>query len=473
MRDDTSIAFKSRMAIIAVMFRLPRHRFAKSVDMTKGSIAGNLLNFALPLFCGNIFQQLYNTVDNIVVGNFVGKEALAAVGSVDSVIFTFIGFFLGMATGAGVVISQYFGAKDEKNVSRAVHTTIVFTFVLSVVCTISSLFALPLFLKLLAIPADVYDEARVYLQIYFAGVSGMLFYNMGSGILRAVGDSRRPLLFLLFSSVVNIVLDLLFVAVFKMGVAGAAWATIISQGLSALLVLFVLVREKEMYRLSFKKLKLDRFMLRNIVKIGFPSGLRMMIVSFSNVFVQSYINAFGSAAMAGWSSYGKIDKICILPSQSIDLAITTFAGQNLGAGNIERTKKGTRTALFMNWAVSFVLIAVTVIFAEKLVACFNQDADVLRFGTMFVRYMMPFYLVLSVNSTLSGSLQGAGNTKIPVAIMMGSFIVVRQIYLFIISRVTTSVLWIVLGYPVGWCLSSLLMAIYYHHADLERYRLKS
>ena len=269
------------------MFRLPRHRFAKSVDMTQGSIPGNIISFALPLFCGNIFQQLYNTVDSIVVGNFVGKEALAAVGSVDSVIFTFIGFFLGMATGAGVVISQYFGAKDEKNVSRAVHTTIVFTFVLSVVCTVSSLFALPLFLKLLAIPADVYDEARVYLQIYFAGVSGMLFYNMGSGILRAVGDSRRPLFFLLFSSVVNIVLDLLFVAVFKMGVAGAAWATIISQGLSALLVLFVLVREKEMYRLSFKKLKLDRFMLRNIVKIGFPSGLRMMIVSFSNVFVQS------------------------------------------------------------------------------------------------------------------------------------------------------------------------------------------
>lgn len=439
--------------------------------MTQGSIAGNILSFALPLFCGNIFQQLYNTVDSIVVGNFVGKEALAAVGSVDSVIFTFIGFFVGMSTGAGVVISQYFGAKDEKNVSIAVHTTIVFTFILSVLCTISSLLALPLFLKLLAIPDDVYEEARVYLQLYFAGVSGMLFYNMGSGILRAVGDSRRPLFFLLFSSVLNIVLDLLFVAVFNMGVAGAAWATIISQFLSALLVLFVLFREKEMYRLRVKKLRLDRFMLRNIVKIGFPGGLRMMIVAFSNVFVQSYINAFGSAAMAGWSCYCKIDKICILPSQSIDLAITTFAGQNLGAGNVERTKKGTRTALFMNWGVSFFLIVVSMLLAEILVGCFNQDADVLRFGTMFVRYMMPFYMVLAVNSTFSGSLQGAGNTKIPVAIMMGSFIIVRQIYLFVVSRLTTSILWIVLGYPVGWCMSSLLMAIYYHHADLEHYRV--
>ena len=439
--------------------------------MTQGSIAGNILSFALPLFCGNIFQQLYNTVDSIVVGNFVGKEALAAVGSVDSVIFTFIGFFVGMSTGAGVVISQYFGAKDEKNVSIAVHTTIVFTFILSVLCTISSLLALPLFLKLLAIPDDVYEEARVYLQLYFAGVSGMLFYNMGSGILRAVGDSRRPLFFLLFSSVLNIVLDLLFVAVFNMGVAGAAWATIISQFLSALLVLFVLFREKEMYRLRVKKLRLDRFMLRNIVKIGFPGSLRMMIVAFSNVFVQSYINAFGSAAMAGWSCYCKIDKICILPSQSIDLAITTFAGQNLGAGNVERTKKGTRTALFMNWGVSFFLIVVSMLLAEILVGCFNQDADVLRFGTMFVRYMMPFYMVLAVNSTFSGSLQGAGNTKIPVAIMMGSFIVVRQIYLFVVSRLTTSILWIVLGYPVGWCMSSLLMAIYYHHADLEHYRV--
>ena len=470
-RKPVIIAFKTRIAIITDMFRFSRHHMAKSVDMTQGSIAGNILSFALPLFCGNIFQQLYNTVDSIVVGNFVGKEALAAVGSVDSVIFTFIGFFIGMSTGAGVVISQYFGAKDEKNVSRAVHTTIVFTFVLSVLCTVSSLLALPLFLKLLAIPSDVYDEAHVYLQLYFAGVSGLLFYNMGSGILRAVGDSRRPLFFLLFSSIMNIVLDLLFVAVFKMGVAGAAWATIISQGLSAVLVIVVLMREKEMYRLCVKKLRLDTHMLRNIVKIGFPSGLRMMIVAFSNVFVQSYINAFGSAAMAGWSSYCKIDKICILPSQSIDLAITTFSGQNLGAGNVDRMKKGTRTALLMNWAVSFVLIVISLIFAEKLVACFNQDADVLRFGTMFVRYLMPFYMVLSVNSTFSGSLQGAGNTKIPVAIMMGSFIVVRQIYLFVISRVTTSVLWIVLGYPVGWCVSSLLMMIYYHHADLEHYRI--
>ncbi|MCR4940933.1 MAG: MATE family efflux transporter [Treponemataceae bacterium] len=453
------------------MLRFSRIHLKKSVDMTQGSIIGNIINFALPLFCGNIFQQLYNTVDSIVVGNFVGKEALAAVGSVDSVIFTFIGFFVGMSTGAGVVISQYFGAKDEKNVSVAVHTTIVFTFILSVICTVSALLALPLFLKLLAIPDDVYEESRVYLQLYFAGVSGMLFYNMGSGILRAVGDSRRPLFFLLFSSILNIGLDLLFVAVFRMGVAGAAWATIISQFLSAILVLVVLFREKEIYRLQVKKLRLDRFMLRNIVKIGLPGGLRMMIVAFSNVFVQSYINAFGSAAMAGWSSYGKIDKICILPSQSIDLAITTFAGQNLGAGDVERTKKGTRTALLMNWAVSFFLIVVTMVFAEKLVLCFNQDADVLRFGTMFIRYLMPFYMVLSVNSTFSGSLQGAGNTRIPVAIMMGSFILVRQIYLFVVSRMTTSVLWIVLGYPVGWCVSSILMTIYYHRTDLSRYRI--
>ena len=453
------------------MLRFSRVHLKKSVDMTHGSITGNLINFALPLFCGNIFQQLYNTVDSIVVGNFVGKEALAAVGSVDSVIFTFIGFFVGMSTGAGVVISQYFGAKDEKNVSVAVHTTIVFTFILSVACTVSALLALPLFLRLLALPADVYDEAKVYLQLYFAGVSGMLFYNMGSGILRAVGDSRRPLFFLLFSSILNIGLDLLFVAVFNMGVAGAAWATIISQFLSAILVLVVLFCEKEMYRLRVKKLRLDRFMLRNIVRIGFPGGLRMMIVAFSNVFVQSYINAFGSAAMAGWSSYGKIDKKSMLPSQSIDLAITTFSGQNLGAGDVERTKKGTRTALLMNWTVSFFLIVVSMIFADKFVSCFNQDADVVRFGTMFVRYLMPFYMVLSVNSTFSGSLQGAGNTKIPVAIMMGSFIVVRQIYLFIISRLTTSVLWIVLGYPVGWCVSSILMTIYYHRTDLSHYRI--
>lgn len=440
-------------------------------QMTEGPVWKKLLLFALPLMVGNLFQQLYNTVDSVIVGNFVGKEALAAVGTVDPVINTFIGFFLGMSAGAGVVISQYYGAKDEARVSRAVHTTIAVTLILCVVCTVGALAALPALLHLIGTPKDVYPESEKYLTIYFAGVTGLLLYNMGSGILRAVGDSRRPLYFLIFSALMNIVFDLIFVAGLHMGVAGAAYATVLSQGMSALLVLLVLTRETEVYRIQWRKLAIDRALLGQIVKIGLPSALQMMITSFSNVFVQSYINHFGSAVMAGWSSYGKIDKFCLLPMQSIALSVTTFTGQNLGAGKTDRCRKGTQVAIGMSLAVAVALIIPIWFFATPLVSLFNRDPEVLKYGTLIIRLLMPFYVAICFNQVLSSTMQGAGNTKMPVIIMLCSFIVFRQIYLFIVSHVSDSFIPIALGYPMGWIVCSVAQILYYRTVDLDKYRL--
>ena len=277
----------------------------KDTDMTEGVIWKQLLWFALPLMVGNVFQQFYNTVDSIVVGNFVGKEALAAVGSVGSIINSVIGFFGGLATGASVVIAQSYGAKNDGKVSIAVHTTFCMTLVLCVVFTIVGISATPFLLRFMSMPDDVIGEATEYLMIYFSGVSGLMIYNMGSGVLRAVGDSKRPLYFLVFSACVNTVLDLVFVVKFHWGIAGVAWATVIAQGLSAVLILVVLFRANGAYRLVLSKMKTDRGALQEIVRIGFPSAVQQTVTAFSNVFVQSYINSFGSNAMAGWSAYGK------------------------------------------------------------------------------------------------------------------------------------------------------------------------
>ena len=324
----------------------------KDTDMTEGVIWKQLLWFALPLMVGNVFQQFYNTVDSIVVGNFVGKEALAAVGSVGSIINSVIGFFGGLATGASVVIAQSYGAKNDGKVSIAVHTTFCMTLVLCVVFTIVGISATPFLLRFMSMPDDVIGEATEYLMIYFSGVSGLMIYNMGAGVLRAVGDSKRPLYFLVFSACVNTVLDLVFVVKLHWGIAGVAWATVIAQGLSAVLILVVLFRANGAYRLVLSKMKTDRGALQEIVRIGFPSAVQQTVTAFSNVFVQSYINSFGSNAMAGWSAYGKIDQFMMLPMQSVALAATTFVGQNHGARREDRVKKGTRTALGLSMVIS-------------------------------------------------------------------------------------------------------------------------
>lgn len=441
--------------------------------MTEGAVWKNIVLFALPLMIGNLFQQLYNTVDSIIVGNLIGKEALAAVGSVDPIINTFIGFFSGLSAGAGVVISQYYGARDEESVHKAVHSTIALTAILSVVITLLALATTPFFLGILGTPEDVWESSETYLGIYFLGATGLLFYNMGAGILNAVGDSRRPLYFLIFSTVMNITLDIIFIAVFRMGVAGAALATVIAEVLSALLVMTVLTAEKSCYRIIWKKVRIHKAIMAKILKVGIPTALQMMVTAFSNVFIQSYINYFGSAAMAGWTSYAKIDKLCLLPMQSIGLSITTFIGQNVGAGQKDRAMHGIKVATRINVAIAIIMVLVLWIAAPYFVLLFNQEEEVIRYGVLFLRLLSPFFICVGFNQIHNGALKGAGNTKVPMIILMSTFIVFRQIYLFLITKIWNNIYTVSLGYPFGWLLCTIILAIYYKRVDISKFRVVS
>lgn len=449
------------------------HRQARyDVDMTQGSITKHLINFSLPLLLGNLFQQLYNMVDTWVVGNYVSNEAFSAVGTVGPVINMLIGFFLGLSSGAGVVISQYYGAGREEKVRQAVHTALMLTLVLGVVFTAAGIAMTPLMLQLMKTPAEVAPEQAAYLRIYFAGVMGLLLYNMGSGILRAVGDSRRPFYFLVVSAVLNTVLDLLFVIKFHMGVEGVAYATIIAQAVSALLTLWVLMRAEGGIRLELRALRFTWSVLRQIVAVGIPAALQMAITAFSNVFVQSYINYFGPDCMSGWTAYTKVDQLVILPVQSISMANTTFVGQNLGVGDTPRAKKGVRISLWLSVAVTAVLLIPVLLFAPDLTAFFNSKAEVVSYGALLLRLLSPFYFFFCINQIYAGALRGAGNSQMPMWIMLGSFVVFRQIYLYIMSNyISNEIIPIALSYPAGWFVCSVATLLYYHHCKFDSHRL--
>ncbi|MBO4836435.1 MAG: MATE family efflux transporter [Clostridia bacterium] len=443
-------------------------RSVRSIDMTEGPIARQLVDFAAPMLIGLIFQQLYNTVDTIVVGNFVSSQALAAVGSTGPLINSLLGFFSGFSAGATVVIARAFGARNRREVHDAVHTTILMTILLALAVTAAGLALTPALLRMMRAPQDMMPDAVTYLRIYFAGISGLMLYNMGAGILRAVGDSRRPLYFLIFSAIINTIGDLLFVLVFRLGVAGVAYATILAQGLSALLVLYNLTHSEDQYRLQLKKLHLHPGTLKKIVSIGLPTALQSAVTAFSNVFVQSYINVFGSACAAGWSIYGKLDQFALLPLQAISMASATFVGQNLGALNIQRAKRGIRTALIMGMGSTAVLMLPLILFSGTLLRLFSQQSDVLYYGSMFVVWISPFYLFACVNDILGGALRGAGEALAAMICMLMSFVVIRQIYLFIISRVSDSPLLIGLGYPLGWVLCCISLIICYRVIPWEQ-----
>ena len=434
----------------------------KTRDMTQGTIWKHLLAFALPLMIGNLFQQLYNTVDSIVVGQFVSKQALAAVGSTTSIINMLVGFFSGVSVGAGVIISQRFGAKDPEGVHKAVHTTISLTLIIGLIGTVVGMVLAPIMLTLMKTPQDVFVEAKAYLQIYFGGISGLMLYNMGSGILRAVGDSRRPLYFLVFSSCVNIVLDLLFVLGFHMGVEGVAYATIIAQFSSAALIYFTLYRTHDVHRFQPKKLRIYPEMVRSIIRVGLPAGLQQALTSFSNVFVQGYINSFGTNCVAGWSCYHRIDQFILLPMQSISMASTTFVGQNIGHRDLERTEKGIRTAVMLSIVVTGILIGLVVIFCAPLIKIFNDDPGVVEYGVMFIRLISPFYLIICFNQIYAGALRGAGDAKAPMFIMLFSFVLFRQLYLAIGTQFINTEWFVGLGYPAGWAMCSTLQLLYYY-----------
>lgn len=433
----------------------------ESTDLINGKIWKAILWFSIPMLVGNLFQQLYNTVDSYVVGNFVSSGALAAVGQSTPIINTLVGFFTGLATGAGVVIAQYFGGNHLNKMKKAIHTSIALTLILCVLFTILGIGLSKQILILIGSPDSVMAPASLYLRIYFGGISFVCIYNMGSGILRAVGDSKTPLYYLIVASIINIILDFVFVLYFHMGVAGAGWATFIAQGISALLVMIKLVFSKEIYKVEFKDISIDMPILKKIIEIGIPTALQQSIVSFSNVMVQSYINSFGANAVAGYTSYVKIDGFLQLPIQSFAMAITTFTGQNIGAHAIDRVKKGLRTTMAMTFGVTTIGVLIIYIFGEQLVGIFSSDPEVIKYGYLMARIFASGYLTLPVIQIISGALRGVGLSNIPMYFMVGTFVFLRQIYLAIAVPLTHNIGIVFAGWPVTWVICMISLLIYY------------
>ena len=439
-------------------------------DMTHGSIWKHLIHFAIPMAIGMIFQQLYNAVDTVVVGNFVGEAALAAVGSTSSIINMLVGLCAGLSTGASVIISQLYGAHDNKQLREAVHTTIAVTFILCAIATVVGVALVEPMLRMMQTPENVFPEAKQYLTIYFSGITGLLMYNMGSAILRAVGDSRRPLYFLIFSAVTNTVLDLLFVIAFDMGVTGVALATIVAQMASALLVLYALSHDHAAYGIRWKEIRINTRILGQFFNIGLPSGVQQGLTSFSNVFVQSYINVFGSAVMAGWSTHNKLDAFVSVVAQSISMASTTFVGQNYGAKDIDRARKGVRCAVVLSVCATLTMSALVIVLAPTLISLFSPDAEVIAYGVKFINIITPFYIFLCFNQIQAGALRGTGNAKRPMFVMLFSFVLFRQMYLFAISRLIPNNMAVVaMGYPMGWMMATTLLYLCYRKSPLGKH----
>lgn len=439
-----------------------QHHDSTARNMTQGSIVMQLVAFSLPLMLGNVFQMLYNTVDSIVVGNFVGTEALAAVGSTTMIVNIMVFFFNGFSTGATVVIARRFGAGKHEELHTAIQTTMAATFILAVVFTAVGLLSADVMLRIIATPEDVMDAAATYLRIYMAGFSGLVIYNMCSGILRAVGDTTRPLYFLILTSLLNIGLDLFFVLGLNMGIDGVSYATIISQFISAGLTLLLLTTTRDIYRMDWKDLRMDTGILREIISVGLPAGIQSIVTSVSNVFVQSYINAFQSQCMAGWAAYNKLDQFIMLPMQSLAVAATTFVSQNIGAGKGHRANKGTVLSVVLCLGVTAVIVVLVMLFAAPAVSLFTSDPAVIDYGVLFIRTNFVFLLFNCVNHVLAGALRGRGDSTAPMAIMLLSFVAIRQIYLFFMTHyVASTPALVAFGYPVGWISCCFIEVAYY------------
>ena len=439
--------------------------FNSRTDLIRGNIFTSILLFSIPLLIGNLFQQLYNTVDSYVVGNYVNTGALAAVGASASVINMLVGFFMGLSAGAGVVISQYFGGGRTEDMSDAIHSALALTALLSVIFTVLGIaFTRPL-LRAIGIPDEVLPHSTLYLTIYFGGITFSLFYNIGAGILRAVGDSKNPLYYLVAACVVNIVLDFLFVCGFHMGVAGVAIATVIAQAVSSVMVLYKLMHTREDYLVELGKIRFHKHMIGKIIAIGFPTALQQSITSFSNVIVQSYINRFGTAAIAGYSATIRVDGFLQLTIQSFSMTIITFVGQNIGAKEYHRVKKGVFAAWLMNSAIILVGCFAMYFAGAQLIGIFTKDAEVISNGSMMLRLFSYAYWVLPIIHMLGGALRGAGKSQVPMYFMLASFVVLRQIYLAVVLPMTNSLVAVMAGWPATWVVCAIGMVIYYFRVD--------
>lgn len=429
--------------------------------MTSGNIYKRIIVFAIPLLLGNFFQLMYNTIDSVIVGNYVGKEALAAVGASAPVVNLLIAFFQGLATGAGVIVSRYYGAKRHEEMSQAIHSFLLFAILFGLFLSVLGITMAPLFLRLMGTPADVLPQAVAYLQVYFAGNIFVTVYNSSTGILQAVGDSRHPLYFLIVSSFLNIILDLVFVRYLRMGVAGAAWATIVCQGIAMLMVIMVMMRTDGEYRLYLSKLRINFGILGEIVRIGIPAGVQGMVVSVSNVVVMSYINTFGSASIAGFSGANKFDNFIGLPVNSFALAATTFCGQNLGAKEFERVRQGIRAALLMSCATVIFMGVIVFANAPLCISMFSKDNEVIQAGARLIRIMCPCYIFLCFHQIFSSALRASGHSSVPMATSILSFVVMRQIFLALAMPVWHDIALVGWCYSITWAAAAVLTGTYY------------
>lgn len=442
--------------------------------ITQGVIWKQLLFFFFPILFGTFFQQLYNTADAVIVGNMAGKQALAAVGgSTATLINLLVGFFVGLGSGATVIISQFFGARNGKNVSRSVHTAIAIAVGGGALLTVVGLVAAPAALRWMHTPEDVLPLSIEYIRIYFLGMIPSLIYNMGSGVLRAVGDSKRPLYFLMISCCVNIGLDLLLVGVFRMGVTGAALATILSQAISALFTLRALMQPGQMYRLELKKVRFAPEMLAHIVRIGLPAGLQSVMYSVSNILIQASINSFGTDVVAAWTAYGKIDGLFWMTLSSFGIAITTFVGQNFGAGQYDRMRKGVRSCLAMAFGSTAVICGVLYFWGHWVYRLFTNDAMVLAYGERMIKYLVPWFLSYVLIEVLSGALRGAGDAVIPMILCCVGVCAMRVGWIFWVVPAWPGLETVMASYPITWVLTSALFLIYYLQGGWLRRRIRA
>lgn len=435
------------------------------VSMIDGPILRSLLSFALPFLLGNLFQQLYNVADTLIVGNFIGKEALAAVSSSGSLILMLVGFLNGMSAGAGVLISKYYGARDYDRLRLAVHTDLAFALAAGLALTAAGVALTPGILRWMGTPETVLPSSIAYFRIYFLGGVALFVYNVCTGILRAVGDSRHPLYFLIFSSCVNVTLDLLFVGVFRWGVGSAAAATVIAEALSALLALGLLLRSRDPWRVELRRVRFHWPSLRLIVRFGLPSGVQTSVISFANVIVQSNINAFGDSAMAGCGAYSKIEGFAFLPVTCFSMALSTFVGQNLGARQYDRVKTGARCGIACS-VIAAELIGLTVwLLAPQLIGLFNSDAEVVAFGVRQMHTVSLFYGLLALNHCLASVFQGAGKAVTPMAVMLAVWCVLRVAYITLMVDIFRDIVVVFTAYPVTWSCSAVIFLVYYFKAD--------
>ena len=424
--------------------------------LTTGSVPRKMLLFALPIFLSNLFQQLYNAVDSLIVGQFIGQQALAAVSSSSSLILLLIGFINGVSLGAGVLIARFYGAEDEEHLERAVHTTLALGLAAGAVLTVLGVVLSPLILHWMGTPADVIDNSILYFRVYFLGSIAVVLYNMGASILQSVGDSRSPMVYLILASLTNVVLDLLFVAVFRWGVGSAALATILSQILSAFLAFRRLTRTRACYRVNWRRIRFEGPMLRQVVTLGIPSGEQSSVVSLANVIVQANINAFGSAAMAGCGAYSKIEGFAFLPVTCFALALSTFVSQNIGARRFDRVRQGMKFGLICSPVLAELIGVAIFTLAPFLIALFNSDPTVVSFGVDDARTVSLFYCLLSFSHCCAGILRGMGRPVVPMAIMLCVWCALRITYITVAVHFIPDIHVVYWAYPLTWAISSVL-----------------